>query len=356
MRPYSWAATAVMAGLLFVVPAGVAAQAVTTFTNPNAILINDNVPATPFPSSLVVSGLSGAVVKVTVTLRNYSHTFGNDVSVWLVGPGNAAILLLGRAPSGGLSNVTLSFDDCAPRALVGSLVGPVFSGRYRPGALPVSPLALPPPTTNVTTALTLATFNGAAVSANGTWSLYVRDHAGADIGTIANGWSMTFYTQPQLSTTANVRTPSCAKPDYDGDGRTDVAVYRPNTGEWFVLQSSTNTGFVVTWGAPPSTGAGDIAVPGDYDGDGLTDIAVYRESTGTWYLRYSLGGTAAIDFGAPASLGLGDRPVPGDYDGDGINDLAVYREATGVWYIRKSNGTGIATYTWGAPGDYPARR
>ena len=57
-----------------------------------------------------------------------------------------------------------------------------------------------------------------------------------------------------------------------------------------------------------------------------------------------------------ALLGLGDRPVPGDYDGDGLHDLAVYREATGVWYILKSNGTGLATYTWGAPGDYPARR
>ena len=65
-----------------------------------------------------------------------------------------------------------------------------------------------------------------------------------------------------------------------------------------------------------SGGPGDVPVPADYNGDRSTDVAVYRPSTGTWYVRNQM----TVQFGQP-----GDRPVPGDYNGDGTADLAVYR-------------------------------
>ena len=302
--PTGW----LIAALVFVVPDNATAQAVNTFSNGEPILINDTAPATPYPSTIAVSGLTGAVVKVRVTLHNLTHAFGADISAWLVAPNGRTMLLLGRAP-GATSQHYVVAGRLRAHARLTRRSRRVPSCRA--GTAPVSGRSRHSTSRrqrSTMSQLTLSGFNGEAPSLNGNWSLYVRDHAPGLIGTIANGWSLTFYIQPQLPTPRNLTAPNCAKPDYDGDGRSDVAVYRPTTGEWFVLQSSTNTGVVIPWGAPSGTGAGDIAAPGDYDGDGQTDLAVYRESTGTWYVRYSFGGTAAIDWGAPAFLGLGDRP------------------------------------------------
>jgi hypothetical protein len=115
--------------------------------------------------------------------------------------------------------------------------------------------------------------------------------------------------------------------DYDGNGRTDVAVWRPSTGVWWV-----RGGARVTWGRP-----GDVAVPADYDGDGRTDIAVWRPSTGAWWVR----GGARVPWGRP-----GDVAVPADYDGNGATDIAVWRPSTSRWLVR-----GLPDVTWGRRGD-----
>jgi trimeric autotransporter adhesin len=157
------------------------------------------------------------------------------------------------------------------------------------------------------------------------------------------------------SNTWGVSTDVAVPGDYDGDGKVDLAVYRPSTGVWYILQSSTNyaTFVSVTWGV--ST---DIPVPHDYDGDGKTDVAVFRPSTGVWYILKSSTNNATF-FSAPWGTST-DVPVPGDYDGDGKTDLAVFRPSSGVWYILQSS-TNYATFfstTWGVgtdlpvPGDY----
>src|SRR5690606_3088539 len=93
-------------------------------------------------------------------------------------------------------------------------------------------------------------------------------------------------------------------------------LWRPSTGEWFVLRSEDFTYYAFPFGSD-----GDVAMPADYDGDGKADAAVFRPSTGMWYaIRSTDGGVTSTQFGA-----AGDRPVAADYDGDGTDDIAVFR-------------------------------
>jgi hypothetical protein len=115
--------------------------------------------------------------------------------------------------------------------------------------------------------------------------------------------------------------------DFDGDRKTDVALWSFSDGNWRVQPSNGAQSFIQQWGV-----SGDIPVPGDYDGDGITDIAVWRPSEGTWWVRPSNG---AQPFSQQWGVS-GDIPVPGDYDGDGQTDLAVWRSSDGRWYILPS--------------------
>lgn len=129
--------------------------------------------------------------------------------------------------------------------------------------------------------------------------------------------------------------------DFDGDGKTDISVFRPAEGNWYILNSSNNAFSTQHFGI--ST---DKLTPADYDGDGKTDVAVFRD--GTWYASRSGGGVTVASFGLP-----GDVPQPGDYDGDNKADLAIYRPSDGNWWWQSSiDGIQRAT-RWGISTDSP---
>lgn len=125
-----------------------------------------------------------------------------------------------------------------------------------------------------------------------------------------------------------------ASSDYNGDGISDPAIFRPSDGTWIIYGLAQ-----IKHGNPE-----DVPVPGDYNGDGLTEMAVFRPSAGIWWIR----GKGAVNIGQDE-----DVPVPGDYNGDGKTDIAVYRPSTGKWIFRSGQ-----QITYGVedgvplPGDY----
>ena len=187
------------------------AIAQTTFSNTNAITINDNASATPYPSSIVVSGMSGTIVSISVKINGFSHQFPSDVYMLLVGPGGQNFIFWGGA--GGATEVSgldITINDAASSALPQNSL---ITGTYRPSdyeaqyglnvsfpsPAPASPYSKAAPTGSGTLAS-----NFAGTSPNGTWNLYVEDVESGFDGSISGGWSITITHTVPSSTTTNL--------------------------------------------------------------------------------------------------------------------------------------------------------
>jgi hypothetical protein len=133
--------------------------------------------------------------------------------------------------------------------------------------------------------------------------------------------------------------------DFDGDGKSDFSTARYNSQVvWRIFNSATGTLQETQWG---NSTLGDFFAAGDYDGDGRADIAVFR--AGVWYIIESSTGNVRYEYFGQA----GDVPTPNDFDRDGKSDLAVARSENGqrVWYVLRSSDNQDYSVQWGLSSD-----
>jgi subtilisin-like proprotein convertase family protein len=333
-----------------------------TFTNSTAILIpgtgtGPGVSA-PYGTTVNVSGLSGNKT-IKLQLTSLSHTFPGDLDMLLVGPGGQKFIVMSDAANtADAVNVNTVLFDGAP-AIIPSGDSPI-AGDWRPTNYTANdPFTAPAPAgpyLNPATAGTdtfAGSFGTSGANMNGTWTLYVMDDAGVDVGEM-DGWSLTFEANDYACAFTTVND---ARADFDGDDKTDLSVFRPAEGNWWVQRSTAGLQ-VTTWGV-----ASDTLVPGDYNGDGKTDWAVFRPSNSAgvadFYILLPnnlLGGGSYILQGAEWGI-VGDIPVNGDFDGDNKSDVAVFRPSEGRWYILNSGapttGPSNTVELFGLNGDIP---
>jgi len=138
-------------------------------------------------------------------------------------------------------------------------------------------------------------------------------------------------TAPPLDSPTPPPTPHSTLPilDFNGDGTSDIAIFRGSTGLW-AIRSVTRFYF---------GRGGDDTVSGDYDGNGTSVAGIFRAGSGLWAIR----GLTRFYFGSTS-----DQPVPADYDGDESSDPCIFRESIGLWAVR-----GLTRAYFGKSGDRP---
>ncbi|MBK6641409.1 MAG: proprotein convertase P-domain-containing protein [Bacteroidetes bacterium] len=194
-----------MAVLLLLVSNWVTAQ--TTFSNTGSISIPASGNASTYPSNITVSGMSGVITTVTVSVTGFAHTNPDDIDLLVQSPSGDNILLM--SDCGGTGDVTGRNYTWQEGGSLMSDNGNNASGTY--GPTDRDPFLdsdnLPSPGPGNISNTNFNVLDGDAP--NGVWKLFVRDDAGSNSGSISGGWSITITTCILPTPTASSDSPLC---------------------------------------------------------------------------------------------------------------------------------------------------
>ncbi len=237
------------------------------------------------------------------------------------------------------------------RSIVQSGPGPAGQGSTVTWIVTTSPFTPFVTTSNFAltgTAATGSVINSVTPSTSGGKTIYTVT---ATVGPNAGNLWLSWVDVANLNNTLTNRLPftggTATKADFDGDGKTDVSVYRRSEGNWYINRSA--AGFTSThWGIDV-----DTYLAGDYDGDGRSDFAVFRVSSTPGVPDFYILNSSTFTLSSYAFGDPGDKPIIGDFDGDGKVDVVVWRPSDGTWYIFKSSTQTVVAFKFGAAGDIP---
>jgi hypothetical protein len=295
-----------------------------TFSNGAAITVGTDavltlLPATPYPSTIAVSGLLGSITDVDVTLSSVSHSRPDDFDVLVVGPGGQSVILMSDAcdtvdPGG----VNYTFSDQAAAPLEnGSGTNCSTTGTYQPSnydgsANSIEPDDFPAPGPGQVGGALLSGFNG--TTANGTWSLYVVDDrpAGSQ-GGINGGWSLTITTDSTAPTITSAAPPN----------GTDGVAYSHT----YTATGNPAPTFALTLGAfPPGLSlvgavlSGTPTTPGTYTGTVTASNGVSPDATQPFSI--TIGGAAPTITSAPPGGGVVGSAYSHTYTATGTTPIS----------------------------------
>ena len=193
MKKYILEFSSILLAAVFLFATVQPASALTVISsNPSSITINSVGPATPYPATINVSGLSGPIVDLNVRLNGLSHTFPNDVAVLLVGPGGQSVVLFDGISANPVTNVNITLDDEASASLPDT--GAIASGTYKPTNLIVGDV-FPSPAPGLPYGSLLSVFDN--TNPNGTWRLFINDFLAPNSGVLAGGFGLELTIVPE---------------------------------------------------------------------------------------------------------------------------------------------------------------